>query len=227
MEKDEVLALCASPLSQEDADRLYESEFWQKQKWTYMELAELQLNQEIGIMPAAILHTALDNALGRPVYQNELEDMDALYVELCEKKARAVGLHGQSDIDQSSLQKHYQPNPQPQPPPKPRPLITEEIDHNPPDRFSAQNQSSRWIELGRSRPLPAPEAKPDGPLISETVLEPKPAPEPQPQSAPARVSAPPQSEPVSPPAPAPTPTPAPQPAPKRETVPWKPATLDI
>lgn len=233
MEKDEIKELCANNLNQEDADRLYETEFWHKHKWTYLELAELQLGQEIGIMPAAVFHTALDNALGRPVYQNELEDLDALYVELCEIRARAAGLYA----DQPNIQPQRQPRPQPQQqssvvsrpqrePPQSTQLITEEIEENPPSRFT-RDDSTKWVELGRSRTTPVgskpqPQTPSDADAIAriaaqatqDQIQQLAPTPEPAPAPGPRRLTAP-ETQ------------PAPPPAPKREPVPWKPASLDI
>lgn len=67
-------------ITREEAIKLAESEFWKDM--TPREIAMFQMHNELLCMPFNVIHKAMEDALGRPVFTHEFAFADMLRKEL-------------------------------------------------------------------------------------------------------------------------------------------------
>ena len=93
-------------LTQKEAVILYETKAWEK--WSAEEIAKFQLFQDRLCMPFDVFHKAVEEVLGRPVWNHEFASVDDLRKEyLKERPAPSfediVGLLPQTAYDKAII----------------------------------------------------------------------------------------------------------------------------
>ena len=90
MNKQSVLDMCKTQVSSEQAGQLCSSGFWKDGNWSLSELIRLQIAQPYEVIPLPNLHSLIEKALRRPVYQTELVELEDLFVEVAEVAASSL-----------------------------------------------------------------------------------------------------------------------------------------